>query len=146
MHFEILIRTHPKKVWDAIVEDKKYREWTAAFDPSSRFEGGWNTGERIRFIGIDQQGRERGMLSQIAESRPFAHISIKHLGYIENGIEDTTSEAVRAWAPAYENYTFVESAEGTRFEVDVDVEERFVQMFGRLWPQALQKLKEVAER
>lgn len=25
---------------------------------------------------------------------------------IESGVEDTTSEKVRAWAPAYENYRF----------------------------------------
>ena len=47
------------------------------------------------------------MVSEIAENKPNEFISIRHLGYIANGIEDTQSEAIRAWAPAYENYTFV---------------------------------------
>jgi uncharacterized protein YndB with AHSA1/START domain len=46
MHFEISINTKPEKIWDAIVDDKKYREWTSPFQKGSYFEGGWNKGDK----------------------------------------------------------------------------------------------------
>ncbi len=146
IHFEILIRANPQKVWDAVVEDKKYREWTAAFSPSSYFEGGWEKGDKIRFIGLDENGVKGGMVAEIAENREYSFISIRHLGYIQGAVEDTTSDAVRSWAPAYENYTFRKIGEETKFEVDVDVEDKYLEMFQDLWPKALKKLKEIAER
>lgn len=43
------------------------------------------------------------MISEIAESRADEFISIRHLGFITNGIEVTRGEPIRAWALAYEN-------------------------------------------
>jgi uncharacterized protein YndB with AHSA1/START domain len=40
MHFEIITNASPEKIWDAIVDDKKYREWTSIFHEGSYFEGG----------------------------------------------------------------------------------------------------------
>ena len=61
------------------------------------------------------------MVAEIAESRNNEFISIRHLGYVANGVEDTTSDAIRAWAPAYENYTFSAVPEGTTLVIDLDV-------------------------
>ncbi len=146
IHFEILIRAEPEKVWNAVTGDAEYREWAAEFDPHSRFEGGWEQGDGIRFIGMNDKGEIEGMAAEIAESRKPAFISIRHLGYVHGDSTDTTSEAVRKWAPAYENYTLTKIDGWTKFEVDADTEERFVELFGTMWPKALQRLKEVAER
>ena len=86
------------------------------------------------------------MVSEIAESRKNAFISIKHLGNVLGDKEDTTSEEVRKWAPAYENYTFTQQGEKTKFEVEADADDIFYNMFKDAWPKALEKLKEVAER
>ncbi|MBN1551597.1 SRPBCC domain-containing protein [bacterium] len=146
MQFEVSIRANSKNVWDAVVDDKKFREWTRVFNENSHFEGGWEKGAKIRFLGTSEKGEKEGMVSEIAESRRYSFISIRHLGYVYGDREDTTSETVREWAPAYENYTLTESGNQTKFEVDVDTEERFVEMFKDMWPKALQKLKEIAER
>ena len=146
MHFEISINTKPEKIWDAIVDDKKYREWTSPFQKGSYFEGGWNKGDKIQFLTLNEKGEKEGMASEIAESRKNSFISIRHLGNILNGKEDTTSEEVRKWAPAYENYTLSQLGEKTKFEVDADADETFYNMFKDVWPKALEKLKEVAER
>jgi hypothetical protein len=37
------------------------------------------------------------MVAEIAENRRNEFISIRHLGFIANGIVDTTSEVVKAW-------------------------------------------------
>ena len=84
------------------------------------------------------------MVSDIAENRPNEFISLRHLGYIVNGAEDTSSEAIRAWAPAYENYTFTATPQGTKLTVDQDITEEFASM-PEDWPKALRTLKALCE-
>ena len=85
------------------------------------------------------------MLSEIAENREHEFISIRHLGMINGGVEDTTSDAVRAWAPAYENYTFVAVPEGTKLVIELDVEDSWAQQMNESWPKALALLKQMSE-
>jgi Polyketide cyclase / dehydrase and lipid transport len=146
LHFEISINAEPEKIWHAVVDPNSYREWTTEFNPTSRFEGGWDKGDAIRFLGTNDKGEVEGMVSEIAESRKHSFISIRHKGYIHGDKEDTTSEAIRKWAPAYENYTLIKMNDCTRFEVDMDAENAFVAMFSEMWPKALKRLKEIAER
>lgn len=146
LHFEITIQATPEVVWKTLIDDKKYREWTRAFGEGSHFEGGWEKGDSIRFIGENEKGEKEGMVSEIAESRKYSFISIRHLGYIHGDVQDTTSETVRKWAPAYENYSFTRIGDSTKFEVDLDTEDDFVEMFSQMWPKALQLLKSVTER
>ena len=147
IHFDIDINVSREVVWDAVVNDEKYRLWTSAFHEGSYFEGGWNTGDTIHFLALNDKGEKEGMLSQIAESRFPEYISIRHVGFIMNGIEDTTSDDVKKWTPAYENYTFEKIDDGTtRFVVDMDAADEFVEMFSDMWPKALVKLKEVCEK
>jgi hypothetical protein len=146
INLDIRIHAPRETVWAAIVSPEHYNRWTRVFTETSHFEGGWNKGDAIRFLAINADGAKEGMVSEIAESDFPAYISIRHLGYIMNGVEDTTSEAIKAWAPAYENYTLQEAGpDATRFAVQNDVTDDYYDMFMDLWPKALQALKEVAE-
>lgn len=140
-HFDILIQAPRQQVWSTMLEAPTYEQWTSAFCEGSRFEGSWEQGARIRFL--DPSGN--GMVSEIAEHRPAEFVSIRHLGFIENGKEDTTSEAVRAWAPCYENYTFTDEAGGTRLNVVIDTFTGYEEMMANTWPPALQALKALCE-
>jgi hypothetical protein len=146
MHFDVVIQAAPERVWDAVVGEREYQEWTRPFSESSRYEGGWNRGDKIRFLATNDKGETEGMVSEIAESRKPSFISIRHLGFVHGNAEDTTSAAVKAWAPAYENYSITATPEGTRFAVEIDTEDQWVSMFDETWPKALAALKGVAER
>jgi hypothetical protein len=73
------------------------------------------------------------MTSMIAENRPYEFISIKHLGIIEDGIDDTESDAARSWTPAYENYTFSDVGTSTEVKVDVDATPEFEAYMEDAW-------------
>jgi len=147
IHFEILIDAKPEVVWAAVIDDPKYREWTRPFHEGSYFEGGWEKGDKIQFLALNDKGEKEGMFSEIAESRKPSFISIRHLGNIVAGKEDTESENAKKWVPVYENYTLTVVNGGTKFEVDVDsFDASLDEMFSGMWPKALKKLKEVAER
>jgi hypothetical protein len=101
LHFSMLINAPKHKVWHAMLDDRPYREWTKAFNEGSYYKGSWDKGSKILFLGPDPDtGEEGGMVSRIAENKPYEFISIKHLGIVQNGVEDTSSEAARKWAPA----------------------------------------------
>ena len=146
MHFEILIKAKPEAVWNAIVDDKKYIEWTSVFHEGSYFEGGWNKGDKIQFLSVNEKGEKEGMFSEIVESRKPSFISIKNLGVVLGGKQDTTSEAAKKWVPAYENYTLIQQGDSTKFEVDADADDEYYDMFKEMWPQALEKLKQILEK
>ncbi|NJK71643.1 MAG: hypothetical protein HC932_05395 [Thermales bacterium] len=42
------------------------------------------------------------MTSEIAENKQYEFVSIRHLGYVLNGVEDTTSPEITALMPSYE--------------------------------------------
>lgn len=147
LHFSMLINAPKDKVWHAMLDDKPYREWTNVFNEGSYYQGSWETGSKILFLGPDPNtGEEGGMVSRIADNKPYEFISIEHLGIVQNGIEDTTSEVARKWAPAFENYTFNDKDGATEVLVDIDTEDEYVPMFNEMWPEALRKLKDLAEK
>ncbi|MCL4300417.1 MAG: SRPBCC domain-containing protein [Anaerolineae bacterium] len=147
LHFSILINAPKDKVWHSMLDDKPYREWTKAFNEGSYYKGNLEKGSKILFLGPDPNtGEESGMVSRIAENKPYEFISIEHLGIVQNGVEDTTSEVARKWAPAFENYTFNDKDGATEVLVDIDIEDEHAQMFNEMWPEALRKLKELAEK
>ncbi len=147
LHFSIVINAPREKVWNTMLDDATYRIWTEAFTLGSHYVGDWRQGSKILFLGPDPNtGKMGGMVSRIAENRLHEFVSIEHLGMVNDGKEDTTSEAVKGWAGAHENYTFREQGRATEILVDIDITEDFKEMFEGMWPKALQKLKELAEK
>ena len=145
--YVITIHAPKETVWKTLLDDATFREWASAFNPGTYFEGSWEKGGEIRFLGLDPEtGKLMGMLSRIHENRPNEFISIGHVGLIEDGKVDTTSELVRQWMPAYENYTLQDKDGGTEVTIDVDVLEDYLEFYEDAWPEALHKLRALAER
>jgi hypothetical protein len=140
--YKISINAPREKVWNILWDDKTYREWTAAFHPSSHAISNWNEGDKVLFLGEGGSG----MVSRIARKIDNEYMSFEHLGEVKNGVEDTTSERVKQWAGSHENYTLKDNNGHTDVIVDIDLSGEFVEMFNEMWPKALAKLKEVAER
>ncbi len=147
IHFSITINAPKEKVWETMLGDATYREWTKVFHPGSYYEGTWEEGSKILFLGPDVgENGVSGMVSRIKENRKYEFISIEHLGLVANGVEDTTSEEAKKFAPAYENYTFNEMGGVTELSVDMEIGDAYKDMFDETWPKSLQALKELAEK
>jgi uncharacterized protein YndB with AHSA1/START domain len=140
LQWSVDIAAPTSRVYQMLVRLDSYKQWTSAFGEGLYFEGSWQNGQRIRFLTPEGHG----VISEIAENRPHEFLSVRHLGYIDNGVEDTSSDAIRAWAPAYENYTFTATPLGTKLIVDQDMTAEFESM-AETWPKALAKLKALCE-
>ena len=129
-----------------MLDDASYREWTSEFNEGSYFEGSWELGSEIRFLGPNDGESADGMIATVAENRPHEYLSLEYTGQIVDGVDDTTSATAKELAGSHENYSFSESGSVTTLSVDVDSAEEYADMMDEAWPKALATLKAIAER
>lgn len=149
LQFKTQIQAPASKVYDCmlgITRKSTYEAWTAAFNPTSSYEGSWEKGSKILFVGVDEQGEKGGMVSRIAENIPNQFISIQHYGLLKADQEITEGPEVEKWANGLENYTFEENNGTTTVIVDLDTAEDFSDYMNESYPKALDKLKELCEK
>lgn len=123
-----------------------YEAWTDEFNPTSTFEGSWEKGSKILFIGTGEDGEKGGMIAEIAENIPNKFVSIRHYGLLKGDTEITSGEEVEKWAGELENYWFEEHNGITSVTVEVGVSDEYMDYFQSTYPKALQKLKEITEK
>jgi hypothetical protein len=140
--FKVLIDAPRKTVWEILWDDATYREWTTLFCEGSYYVTDWKEGSKALFLSPSGEG----MVSKIEVNTPNEFMSIRHLGEVKNGVEDTESEKIKAWAGAYENYYLTEVGDKTELRVEMDMTNEFADYFVNTWPKALEKIKEIAER
>ncbi len=145
LRYSVTINAPVQDVWTTMLNDATYREWTSVFNSESSYEGDWNQGSEIRFLGPDGDGSVAGMIATVEENRPNELISLRYVGQVVNGEDDTTSEAAKAFMGAQEKYAFSESEGSTTVDVELDSEDEFVAMFDDAWPLALKRLKDIVE-
>lgn len=143
MQFSVRIQAPRQRVWERMLAPDSYRAWTRPFMEGSYYEGPWEPGGRLRFL---TPGGGEGMVAEVAAHRPGEYVSLRQIGQIRNGVEDLDSAEVRAWAPAYENYRFVDFADGTEVQVEMDVLPAYETFMRETWPRALAELKALCER
>lgn len=139
--YSITIDASREQVWHALFDDGPFREWSSEFAEGSHYVGDWSEGNEIRFLVKDDDG----MVSMIDQNRPYEYMSIRHIGYIVKGVEDTESDEVKSWSPAFENYTLKDVDGGTHLTVETDTFNDFVEYFNETWPKALEVVKRTAE-
>ncbi len=142
--FTTIINAPREKVWKTMLEKDTYEQWAEIFQKGSTFEGSWDEGSDIIFTGPSDDASVSGMYAKITAHRPQEFVSIRHIGEIKNGEK-------RPWPTVegqegYENYMFKDVDGGTEVLVELMVASEWKDMFAEMWPKALAKLKEVAER
>ncbi|TIL30454.1 SRPBCC domain-containing protein [Mesorhizobium sp.] len=155
LRFSIIINAPKEKVWHAMLDDKSYRQWSEVLAAGSHYVGSWEKGARIVFLATKGDGSSgSGYVGRIAENILYKYVSIEYLTMVQNGREDVSGDAA-SWSGANENYTFVERDGATEVLVELDTiaidmsELRVLpaehEIFAQKWPEALRKLKEIAE-
>lgn len=148
LQFKTSINAEVSKVWDimlGISNISTYEQWTALFNPTSTYEGKWDKGSKILFVGTDEKGEKGGMVSRIVENIPNKFISIQHYGLLQAGNEITEGPEVEKWANGFENYSFETKENTTDLTVEIDCLDEYLDYFNESYPNALEKLKEICE-
>jgi hypothetical protein len=148
LQFNIRIQAPVAKVYDAMLgmtNKSTYEQWTAKFNPTSSYEGNWDKGSKILFVGVDEKGEKGGMVSRIVENKMHQFVSIQHYGLVKGDVEITEGPEVEKWANGFENYTFEEKDGMTTVTVDLDTTKDFLAYMNDAYPKALATLKEMCE-
>ncbi|MDD1775426.1 MAG: SRPBCC domain-containing protein [Methanobacterium sp.] len=150
IHFSIVINAPKEKVWKMMLGENTYPLWTDVFMPGSHFVGNWSEGSKMLFLAPDENGKMSGSVFQIKENRPYEFISLENIGMVHDGEEDISSEEATVYAGALENYTFKEIDGTTEVVVDLspvmEIPDDYKDIYQDMWHNALQKLKELAEK
>lgn len=146
LRFSININAPVERVYNNMIGDKTYSKWTYPFNPTSTFEGNWEKGKSINFVGIDENGKKGGMICKVKENIPHKFISLEMEGILKENEAITSGEEVEKWKGGLENYYFFPNGNQTKLEIITDSNEDFKEYFEETWPQALKKLKEICEK
>ena len=148
LQFKVSINAPVTKVYDIMLgtgSKSTYEQWTSLFNPTSTYEGNWDKGTKILFVGVDEKGEKGGMVSRIVDNIPNRFVSVQHYGLLKGDEEITEGPEVEKWANGFENYTFEENNGITSVTIDLDTTEEFEDYFKETYPKALGKLKELCE-
>jgi len=146
LHFEICIKAPREKVYARMLGKDTYSEWTSEFNPTSHYDGTWEKGNLIRFLGTDQNGAEGGMISRVKENILNRFVRLEHHSLIMNGKEIPAGSGGDDWKGGSENYSFYDENGRTLLSVDVDCLPKYQTYFNLTWPKALKKLKRMCEQ
>lgn len=149
LQYKISINASANKVYDCMLgisQKATYEQWTSLFNPTCTYEGSWEKGSKMLFLGVDENGEKGGMVSTIIENKPNHFVTIQHKGLVQGNTEITEGPEVEKWANGIENYTFEEINGTTTLTVDLDTDEDFIEYMNETYPKALDKLKEICEK
>lgn len=142
INFSIPINAPKEKVWEMLWNMDAYRAWTSAFCEGSYAEtDNWKEDSRVLFL----DGKGSGMVSKVAANKPNEYMSFQHFGFVKDGVEDTSSDAVKGWAGATENYSLTGENGSSTLSVEMDVTDDFKEYMMKTMPLALEKVKALAE-
>ncbi|MDN3724239.1 SRPBCC domain-containing protein [Aequorivita sp. SDUM287046] len=136
--FEIKIDAPAAKVWQALWNDKNYREWTAVFMKGSHAVSDWEEGSSIKFLGPSGEG----MYSKIERKIVNKQMTFRHLGSVQDGKEIPNSE----WTDSIEEYVLEEKNGKTTLKASVQTLENYAEMFNEAFPEALKIVKKISEK
>lgn len=143
LEFKTDIAASRKKVWDTMLNPETYKKWVDVSWPGSYYEGGWNKGERIKFLATSGEGT----LAVLEEVQPHEYIFAKHIAVVgRDGTEDSSSDVAKGWVGTTEAYSFTDKNGKTEVKVEIETNPAWEKMFKDGWPAALEKLKEMTER
>lgn len=142
LEYKIEIAAPAKKVWETMLGEDTYKQWTSKSWPGSSYDGQWLKGQEIRFAGPDGSGT----LAILDEVKPHENVLARHIAILTaGGGVDKTSDIAKGWIGTTEEYRLAERGGKTMLTVIIKAPAEWRQMFDEGWPGALEELKRIAE-
>lgn len=142
LEYTVHVQSTPERLWASLWESDNYQKWTSVFTEGSHYKtDAFAEGSKIHLLTPSGEGMY-SILDKIIENK---FLAFRHLGEMKNFEEQPVDEAVQGWTNAIESYEIFEKEGGVELVVKVDTMEEYVDHMNNSFPQALQKLKQLAE-
>lgn len=139
--FQVEINATPEMVWNVLLNDESYRQWTTVFCEGSFYKGDLKQGGRVHFLTPSGEG----MYADIIFYTPHSNILFQHIGEMLNFVEQPVDEAAEKWTGAFENYILKDNGVSTTLISEIDLTPEHVDFFNKNFPKGLEKIKELSE-
>lgn len=140
--FKVQINAPAEKVWECLWQDDNYKKWTSAFNTGSHAVTDWQEGSEIRFL----NQYKHGVYGFIDKVERYRLMQFRHVGEVKDGINQPLTDKTKVWTNSIESYRLQPNDDGTLLEVAVDIPEEHEQSFDKSFPQAMDILKNMAEK
>ena len=138
----IEINASRERIWEVLLSEHYFRQWSCAFAPGSYADTDWSLGSTAEFKGPS----EDGLYGKIILHRPYEAITIKYEGIIINGDKDNQSEGAKNWIGCLETYHISETSDETcLLSVSQDTPKKYSHAFFSNWDEALERIKNMSE-
>ena len=140
LQFSIEIKAAKEKVWATLWEDTSFRDWANIIDEGTYMQGAMEEGKEIQFL---SSVNGYGVTSLVEKLDPNAFILFRHSADTQaNGQQEREKE----WTGGAESYSLTEKNRITTLTVNTEVPEELEELFRVRLPQALERIKTLAER
>ncbi len=137
--FSINVYASRETVWDTLWQDETFRQWADIIDPGTHLIGDLKEGNEVQFI----SGNGYGVTSLVHELVPGSFLLLKHRSDTqENGSQEREDE----WTGGEEKYELTEDGGVTSLMVTFGVPANPEDYFNETYPEALEKVKALAEK
>ncbi len=138
----VAVNAPKEKVWDVLLQDNFNRIWFAAFSDGTYADTDWQLGSKVKFI----DNSSSGLVGKVVVNRPYEVISVEYTGLVEAGNEDYESQVAKEMKGSRETYRLIEKEGVTTLAIESDMSEEYFDMMSAAWDNALEKIKELAEK
>ena len=140
LQFSIEINASKESVWATLWEDASFRVWANLIDEGTYMKGEMKEGNEIQFL---SSLNGYGVTSLIEKLDLNAFVLFRHSADTQaNGQQEREKE----WTGGAESYSLTEKNRITTLTVNTEVPEELEELFRVRLPQALERIKTLAER
>lgn len=138
LQFSIEIKAEKTKIWNALWDERSYRDWASVFfDGSYAITDNWKEGSKVLFLSPDQSG----IYSIIETHIPNKIMMFRHIGKVVKGKEQPIDDETKTWSGAKEIYTLTKGIDSNTLTVEIDVLDEHLDFMTITFPKALVKVK-----
>lgn len=137
----IEINASKEKVWEVLWDDQTLRDWANIIDEGTYMEGKLQEGNEVNFIGASGFG----VTSRVEKLIPYKHVSFRQIADIKIGKDGAIEKRDKQWTGGIESYELEEINAKIKLSVTQDVPEELTEYFKTKYPQALERVKVLAE-
>ena len=137
LEFKKEINISPQIVWSALFDKENYNKWSSVFHAGSYYNGDLEPDAEVLLLTPEGHG----MFSKITDYEPYKILTFMHLGEVQNG-----SKGEIIYENAFETYELEDLGKSTEVTVKLNCEDAYVAQMQKMFPNALEALKELAEK
>lgn len=141
MRHSIEINASKEKVWEVLWGDTTFRDWASIIDEGTYLEGDLVEGREVHF----KSASGYGVTSRVEKLIPNTSVVFTQIADIKIGKDGSVEKRDKQWTGGVERYELEERNSKVLLSVTQDVPPELVDYFKSKIPQALERIKVLAE-